>query len=349
MYSFEIKMNILLCIILLSLGCRSESTQNLIDIKWRKIMNTERPVLFSQIDSMSNGYVFSYSYLGTNQGFKILKVTDSIENIKRDILFESNDGTIRYVNVNKNNIGLIKYDFNQNTLNTSLIISNNMGKAWKNIKTPVETERAIVFTKGFMILEGNKNGTGETLKSSDMGETWNKINTLNKGFKSFHLLNYNEWYNNHVLCEGAKSFNQRNNKLVLLDAKKEHIKEFVGLKKGNSYVKIISKDKTLHGVKSKNVVKIYSLKKGEIHLKNKLNLPKSFGELRNVYVDDYFYMITGREKEIKGKTLTWVSCDKGKTWNKYKRESYQLVYNSFGKLIVKDVNNNILMGSLSVQ
>lgn len=350
MYGFEMKINIFLCFILLNLGCDNDNTQNLnlINIKWRKITNTQKPVLFCQIDSIPNGYLLSYSYSGTNQGFKIMKITDSIGTIKRDILFESNNGTIRDINVNENNIGFIKYGFNGNVLNTSLIISNDVGKIWESVETPLENERAIVFTKEFILVDGSKGGMGEVLKSLDMGETWNKINTLNKGFKSFYLLNYDKKYKNGVLCEGAKSFNQRNNKLLFMDVEKKHMEELIELKGGNSYIKIISKNRTLHGVISKNIIDIYSLKASKIYFECKITLPKLIGELRNIYMGDSCYVMTAREQEIKGKTLTWVSCDKGKTWNKYKQENHQLVYNSFGELIVKDINNNVLIGSFTV-
>lgn len=316
-----------------------------VKMEWAKIVNTGKPVNYCQIDSVSNGYVLTYSHSAAIAGgFKVMRLNTLVESdLEKVSLFESDKNTTQFVSVEGNNIGFIQHDFEENTLRSKFFLSHNLGETWEEIKTPLEGGiRNFILTEKSLLVEGSLKGTGQIFESSDAGQIWNNINTLKKGFKSFYLL-LNE--NDKALCKGSKSFNAKDSKLLLFDIENESIKEFVDFddRGGFSYLKPISKENNLHGVVNGKKLNIYSLQNEEMALKEKFRLPDDMSWVENVFLGTEYYIVTVREEELKGKTFSWISYDKGKNWQPLEHEKrLQLIYNTFGELFVIDANNNIL-------
>ncbi len=327
-------------ILFLIFGCDNEEKHSFSNnIKWKKIFKIENHVNFCQIDSVSKEYLFSYSHpLTIKGGFKI----GILKNNNITTLFKSINNTIQYISINKNKIGFVEYNFDSNTLNSTLFISSDLGRIWRKIETPLNNIRKVEFLNDFILIEGDNKGSGHIYKSSNGGKTWIEINILKQGYKDLYLMHYETTYKNSILCKGSKSFNDKNSKLLQLDIETGKLKKILDLKNGSYYFKVISRNTFMHAIVNKNKLWIYSIRKNKLKLKNRLRIPNSVGEIINIYMSEKYYFLTAREKQLKGNILTWISTNRGKTWSKYKKnEEFQLVYNTFGKLYMKNKNNII--------
>jgi hypothetical protein len=315
------------------------------EIEWTKIVNTEKPVNFCQIDSISGGYILTYSHSASiSGGLKIIRlnVNSDTKTLNSSTLFESIKNLTEFVYVANGNIGFIQSDFEENTLRSKFLFSPNLGKTWGEIKTPFDKGiTKFILTKKFLLTEGMQMGNMKVYMSSDSGKTWNEINTLKKGFKSFYILQ-NE--NEKIVCKGAKSFNEKDSKLLLFDPISKIDKELLDID-GFNYLKPISKIKNLHGIIGGHRLKVYSLTKDELILEKTISLPNKFNDVKNVFLGVDYLIITAREEKLLGKTLSWISYDFGNNWRPYEhKRGLQLVDNNLGELFMIDSNNDILQG-----
>ncbi|BDD13012.1 hypothetical protein FUAX_54440 (plasmid) [Fulvitalea axinellae] len=335
---------VILLILATIISCSSNIDSNPVKMEWTEIVNTGKPIDYCQIDSVSNGYILTYSHSpAIAGGFKIIRMNTLSEgDLEKTYLFESNNNTTQFVSVKGNDIGFVQYDFEENTLRSKFFISHNLGEIWNEIRTPLEGGmRNFILMENSLFVEGNLKGTGQTFESLNRGQTWSSINTLKKGFKSFFLL---RTANNRILCKGFKSFNYKDGKLLLFDTQNNSIQELINID-GNSfsYLKPISKEKNLHIIIDGNKLKIYSLQKEEMILREKFRLPDNTSWVENVFLDREYYIVTVREKKLTGKKISWISYDNGKNWRPLEHEKrLKLIYNTFGRLFMIDINNDIL-------
>lgn len=310
-------------------------------INWDYISNTEKPIDFCQVDSTSTGYIFSYSHsFAISGGCKIINLLNN-EGIKKDsTLYGNTNTTFSYVLAKDSIFWIVQDDFENNTLNTKLIQKFSNDSIWNEVNTPLEGLRKIITLNNVIIIEGNLGGTGRVFKSKDNGKIWEEINVLNLGLKSLDLISADK---EKILCQGSSSFNQADNKLLLLDIENHTVKILLDLKDKN-YLKPIVKSQNIFAIIEDDNIKIYSIANEKTQLINEFNYPdESFGVL-NLFIGDQYYIITGEQKERFGKTLSWKSNDKGENWIPFEQEGeYNLVYNDFGQLFMIDKQNNLLI------
>ena len=326
-------------VICLFSSCGVNKINNSIKINWDKFvsLDNQKYIDLCQIDSISDDYIITTSYI-TTFGCQILKLNSKTNNI----LFENNSSSISSITICDSLIGITSSKWVNKSSESFLNYSNDLGKSWIKIKTPLEYNRNFLIVDKVFFITGNLTGTGHVFKSFDKGQTWNEINYSEQGFKDFNLLSVGE---NNIFATGFKTNDFRDNELLFWDLKSNKIKELIGLG-GDNYIKIISKHKKLHGIIKGNNLKIYSFQKELLQLEEEFEIPHSIGDdIKNVYICDKFYIITAHEKDFRGKILSWITYNKGKNWKLYKdEEEYQLIYNSFGGLFMKDKENNILIG-----
>lgn len=326
------------------LGCSGKTMSGTSKINWQKIANTGKALDFCQLDSISDGYLLSYSCkVALGGGFKIIKMErNKLDSTswKRNVLFESKINNISYVQVKGRKIGVVQDDFEQHSLRSTLLLSFNMGQTWNEVRQPLERIRNFVLTDEYLFIEGVLAGTSQVFKSSDAGMTWNKVNMLSKGVKSFYLLH--DAAGRYIICLGSTSFNEQNRSLVLLDAKSDIFKKVLSLEK-SEYVHPINNALNLYGVLSKHNLKVYSLKDELFELKETFKLPKGIGAVDNVFLGRGCSIITAREEQLKGNFYSWISYNKGDDWKEFgRKQGLKLLQSSSGTLFMIDSNHNIL-------
>lgn len=335
--------------LILFLGCSENKDMKHVTIKWNIITNTGAPVIFCQIDSISNEYIISYSHSAAiSGGFRIMKFNTTDGSFKSDTLFESNKNTTPFVNINDNSIGFVQNDFDENTLRTKFFLSYDLGQTWNEVNTPLDGMRNFLMKDEMLIIEGNLKGSYNVFKSIDRGNIWKKIDLFKKGIRGAILIG-EDGTSGKVMFKGGigRLFSKDVRTLLLLDIEKGSIKELIDFddKGGLSYIKPISRNKNLHMITDGRKLKIYSLQDEEMVLVEKFRLPNGTRSwIENIYLGDDYYIVTVREDELVGKILSWISYDKGNSWYPFNHDKEsRLIYNSFGELFMIDVNNNVVM------
>lgn len=208
--------------------------------------------------------------------------------------------------------------------------------------------RKFFFTKYGYIIEGDLNGTNQVFYSKDIGLSWNNVNYLKKGYKSFYIL-YGDSKN--ILGYGSKTYLPKDNKLLLYNIEEEVFREVADFNSegGFGYVQPITKNKDLHIVIDDRDLVVYSFQNGEMNKLEKAKLPDNTSNwVKSVFLSEECYIISTRKNNGHGKVLSWISFNKGAEWEEFEHEKgYRLINSSSGDLFVCDNDNNILKGTLS--
>lgn len=321
-------------------------------MKWQKVYETDKPIYFcylSKIDSNNSILGISHSQ-AVSGGFEILKLNHIGNSYSTESLYKNYKShySTSFFNTIDSSIHFEQTDFDRNTLRTKLLHSKDLGISWKEVSTPVEGLRKILTTKNYWIVEGNLKGTGQTFKSNNKGASWSKINFLKKGFKNFELLEYIS-KDNIVLGKGSKSFRSEATQLLLIDLISEEIIELLEFNDlgGSNYVKPISIERNLHGIIDDNELKVYTITNNRINLLEEFDTPKGASNVKDIYLGRDYYIITCREDDLKGETLSWISYDNGNNWDAFEHKAqFQLVSNDFGELIIHNKQNEILISKI---
>lgn len=342
----KIKIVFILALLLIIVGCKSNAQKtDRVNVKWNKIINTQKNVSFIQIDSAENRYIVSYAHsLAISGGFKIIEVgmDSGITNTKT--LLAHPDHTIQWVRVKDNSIGFVRYDFDKNTLNTTLFTSQDLGDHWDTLQTPLQGIRRFEFLPSYLVIEGMLDGGIHIFKSYDKTE-WQEINVLKLGYKGIYLLRQS-LYENKIFCEVDRTYNNRAGKLALVNIEHSTIKELLKIGSENAYLTPICKNKNLCAIIDDKKISIYSYQKESLSLEQKFNIPKGVEAVKNLYMDESIYFITCEEKGMQGKELSWISYNKGADWIPFEQEiELKLVFNAFGELWAINNNNDLLKGS----
>lgn len=337
----QMKNSIIIILTILLYGCANTPKTKSAVINWDYISNTEKPIDFCQVDSTSTGYIFSYSHsFAISGGCKIINLLNK-EGIKKDsTLYGNTNTTISYVLSKDSIFWIVQDDFENNTLNTKLLQKFSNDSIWNEVDTPLEGIRKITSLNNAIIIEGNLEGTGRVFKSINNGKSWKEINVLNLGLKSLYLI-YAE--KDKILCQGSTSFNDADSKLLLLDIEKQSIEILLDLN-DKKYLKPIVKNQNIFATIGDDKVNIYSIVNEKTQLIKEFNYPDESIDVLNLFMSDQYYIITGEQKERFGKTLSWISNDKGESWIPFEQEGeFKLVYNDFGQLFMLDKQNNLLI------
>jgi len=324
-------------------GCSNLSKTEKIDISWEKILNTNKPVEFCQIDSLKDCILLSYSYpLVIGGGSKIIKVNNNKE---KSILYAIEGHVINSIDLRLDKIIFNEVDFDKNTLNSTLVISYDSGKSWCIIKTPLRSIRNNYFIGKKIIIEGNKDGVGGVFIKEDNRE-WINLNTLKMGYKSFFILGR---VKNDIICKAFRSFNYRDGELLLYNTETKQVIYLLGFNATyENYLKPINTNNNLYCIVNGRQVSTYILKSDKLIFKYKMKLPKGVSIVQNIYMKENCIIVTARNEGFKGVNLSWISYDKGNNWLPYlQNEGYELIYCSFGELFMKNKNNNVIKGTLS--
>ncbi len=329
------------------ISCDNYEIKNPSLIKWNEVANIERGKIidFCQIDSIANNYVISLSFFPGTGGIHIFK-TNSKDSVIDNIVFEGKTKNyISSVHITDSVIHLSRGGWEDKVFKSSFLYSKDLGESWNEINTPLEFIRKFIFTKNLLFAEGNLGGTTRIIKSSDNGKNWEEIDCLKIGLKQFRLIASlgNE---GEILGFGLHTFSIKDTKLLLFNSKENNFIELEDMG-GENYIKPISKNKYLHGIINNGKIDTYIIQNKKLHYQEKIKTPKGISEIKNIYLGDSFYIITARQKELKGMTLSWISYDKGVRWQPYRQEEeYQLISNSFGGLFMRNKDNNIMKGEL---
>ncbi|ATL49377.1 hypothetical protein COR50_20560 [Chitinophaga caeni] len=341
----RIKIFILIFSCMIIAGCHQHTAFNPANIELTKIAKIPNNIEFCQIDSVSDGYLISYSRsFAKGGGCGVIKVINSDANINIS-LYESDSSTISSIDVDGNNIFFIRNDFSEKKLRTLLFSSQDLGRNWTVINTPLGTIRKFLKVDDFLYVEGSIEGTGRFFKSSGTGNFWVEINTLEEGFKSLYLLNKSS-SGAHLVCMGSYSFNQGDNRGLLFNTERKTFKSIVNLGDNPIYLKPTSKDTKLHAFLEGGVIMIYSLE-NDFHLQNKITLPDDLN-ITNLYIDVESDLMAVSNRNVKNRANEiWISFDKGQHWAPYEHEdSLNLISSSFGALFMIDVDGNIYRGNI---
>lgn len=327
-------------------GCHRHRISDPASIELEEIAKIPDNIEFCQIDSVSDGYFISYSRsFSKGGGCGLMKVTDN-DTIMNTLLYESDKGTISSVDVEENNILFIRNDFSGRTLRTLLFFSHDSGHNWTIVSTPLGTIREFLKVGNSLYVEGSVDGTGKFFKSSDMGNSWVEINTLEKGLKSFYLLSKSS-SESHLICIGSYSFNQRDNRILLFNTEKNSFKSVANLDDNAIYLKSNSRTSEVYAFLERNTVKIYSFE-NKFRLKSKISLPDYLADIGNVYINAELYLIAVSTRNPRNSEHeVWMSFDKGESWTLYEHNSsINLVSSSFGALFMNDEDGNVYRGYL---
>lgn len=335
------KYTIIIILAIFIYGCTNTPKTNSIVINWNYISNTEKPIDFCQVDSTNIGYIFSYSHsFAISGGCKVknLSYKDGIK--KESTLFENANKIFSYVLSKDSIFWIVQNDFENNTLSTKLLQKFRNDSIWYEVDTPLEGIRNIMSLNNVIIIEGNLEGSGRVFKSINNGKIWKEINFLNLGLKSLFIISAEK---DKILCQGSTSFNNADSKLLLLDIEKQSIEILLDLN-NKKYLKPIVKNQNFFATLGDDKVNIYSIVNEKTQLIREFNYPDESIDVLNLFLSDQYYIITGEQKERIGKTLSWISNDKGESWVPFEQEGeYKLVYNDFGQLFMLDKQNNLLI------
>jgi len=334
--------------IILVIGCKSNQAPTT-SITWEKVYETNKPIYFcylSKINSNNSILGFSHSQ-AVSGGFEILKLNHYENNISTESLYKNYKPhySTSFFNAIDSSIYFVQTDFDRNTIRTKLLHSEDLGRSWKEVSTPVEGLRKILITKNYWVVEGNLHGTGQTFKSNNAGVSWNKINFLKKGFKNFELLEHIP-QDNLIIGKGSKSYRSEDTQLLLIDLMSEEIIELLEFNDlgGANYVKPISIKGNLHGIIDDDELKVYTITNNRINLLEEFDTPKGASNVKDIYMGMDYYIITCREDDLRGKTLSWISYDNGNNWIDFEHENqFKLISNDFGELIIHNGQNEILI------
>lgn len=331
----------------LLVSCLNSKMGSTKHIEWTKIYNTAGDVDFCHIDydsAQHKQYLISYSHPFTaGGGLDIVRICVKNYGITFDTLFAHQKNVLSFVNVQTDIIGFIEIGFENNTLSTTLFFSFNDGVNWTKKETPLSSIRKFYAFKSSLVAEGNLNGTGQVFKSNDLGKHWENV-AFSPRYKSFFLTG-SRISDTEIFCIGSTEFNDRKNKLLLFNIKNGLVNELLDIKTVNSFVQPISKDKNIYLITNGNRAKLYSYKAGKMTLAHEFSLPPKTTEVRNFFMLDTLYMLTGETSD--GKTFSWISFQRGETWNKYhEKQGFKLIFNSDGELFMSDKSNNILHGAI---
>lgn len=318
---------------------------------WKKLLNTEIASDYCKIDSINNGYIISYSHSpAVSGGFKIIKLIKSNDSndflIK--VLLEDSNNTLSSSKLYKNKLGCISVNFDKNTLQSNYLYSDNLGKVWDTLKSSIKNIRKFIIDGQYTIFEGYQNGVTQIFSFDSVNKNWRQINYFNKGFKDFSLLdNYNISKENDILCSGSKGYNFKSNELFIYNVKTDSILKLLDLNNDDKFLIPISKGEKMFSVINKNNIKVYLSKGNSFCLLNKFKTPTNTNDVQELYMSDSFYLITATNlNELKSKSLTWISYDKGENWMPfYQERGIKLIDNSFGIVTVIDNDNNILLSN----
>lgn len=336
------KNSIIIIIAIVIWGCANKPKTISVVMNWDCISNTGKSTDFCQVDSSNNGYIFSYSHsFAISGGCKVVNLSDKEGIVKDSILYECENASFSCVLAKDNVLWILQDDFISNTLSTKLIQKFGNDSVWNEVNTPLEGIRKILSLNDVIIIEGNLDGTGRVYTSKDNGLKWNEINVLNLDLKNLYLLSAEK---GKALCQGSTSFKEADNKLFLLDIEKQSIKILLDLK-DKKYLKPILNSENVFAIIEDDKVNVYSLENERIHLMKEFNCPDESADVLNLFMSDQYYIITGKQKEMFGKTLSWISNDKGENWFPFEQErEFMLIYNDFGQLFMMDKQNNLLIG-----
>lgn len=327
-------------------GCKSNAQKtDEVNVRWNKIINTQNNVSFIQVDSAENGYIISYAHSTViSGGFKIIEAKINNGKTHTKVLLEHPNHTIQWVKVRDNTIGFVCFDFDKNTLNSTLVKSTDLGNHWDTMQVPLQVIRRFDFLPSYIVVEGTLDGSTYIYRYNNKVE-WSEINAAKFGYKDIYLLHRNT-NEDKMFCVVDKTYNNRAGKLALVNIEHSTIKELLKIGSENVYLTPICKNENLCAIIDDKKISIYSYKKELLTLEQKFNIPKGVEAVKNLYMDESIYFITCEEKGMQGKELSWISYNKGADWIPFKQEiELKLVFNGLGELWAINNNNDLLKGS----
>lgn len=290
---------------------------------------------------MTGGYIFSYANPeAVGGGFEVVQLKDDDTTSTEVLLAGGSRESIQYVQKVDSFIGIVRYDFQQNTLRTTFLYSLDFGKHWDTLNNPLSGLRKFLTVNGEIFIEGDLGGATNIFRADRNWQNWAGVDLLSQGFKYISFVSSID--KRHVLCEGSESYNHKNSKLILFDIDNESFKDLLDIDNHNGYIKPVSADHSLHAIINSGKIELYSFHDDKMHLLDQIKKPRQTDYVRNLYVSDSLYIISSEEIKSEGKTLSWISYDKGDTWLPfYHNEEYRMVTNDFGSVIMIDKNNNV--------
>lgn len=335
------------CLILITFSCsknqKSIEDSEKLEVGLTPLIQVADKLNYLKIDTLSNGYLVSYSKSMVNSGgytINKLGVTG-----KSTILIQSPLNSMQNVNIEKAFISFIENNFKKDKLRSELMYSSDHGKTWKSLKTPLESIRTFFWTNEYLILEGNLNGSGQVVVSYNNGKNWRNYNYLSENIKSFYLIDYID--NKKILFRGYKSYNDKDGFLSLLDVKKNHFKTLTTIKDDSHVVKVNNKDKSLYCLYNDRKALIYTIKDDLQKKEFEFQLPSKTKQIEELYFNESCLIISVSNNTVGEQIATWISHNKGKSWNLFKPwKNFRLVNNTLGAIFVMDEHNMIYKGEL---
>lgn len=331
------------------IGCTSSDTNEERGnghIVWSKVLTTGKATDFFQIDSISGAMLISYGHsFALSGGYRIIEMQTDGNIRKKHLIYAHPKHSIVYLSVKDSSVGFIRVDFDKNTFNSNLIMSYDLGTTWDTIQTPVEPIKVAILNS-FMLVEGTIGAINHVFRI-DTNKKWSEIDVRKLGYLDLRLLKKSS-PDGKIFCLVDKEYNYRDTRLALLDARKETVSEILELSGLTPYLAPISKEDNLHVIIDEKKIRIYRFENGLMKVIDKFRVPKHTQSIENLYIGKDFFIITCLEDVIPGKTLSWISYDRGKHWMVYEQErEMKLVYNSFGRLYMTDKFNNLLQGKMA--
>lgn len=318
----------------LLLSCNSTSYLQLPSIKWTQVDKAEKRVDFCQLDSVGKEIILSFSHPYTIGGGYQVKLMG-----KQYTLLSSNSRIIDWLFSTDTCIWISETNFESNTLKTNLLKKGTTTNSLDTINNPLEGLRKVLVIKNKIVIEGNLEGTGHIYYSSINDISWKEINSLQQGFKSVELVGV---FKDDLLAIGSKKFNYQDNYLLKIDLETGRFRNLIDIDE-SSIIRPVSIRKDLILAVNGSAAKVYSVNDVKAELNDKFKLPNGITDIKNFYLSDTYYILTAKEDKSLGRTLSWITLDKGKNWHPLEHEhEYQLLYNPIGQIFMVDKNNNIM-------
>lgn len=302
---------------------------------------------FCEVHKLSEGFLACWSEEVTRGGqSSIMKISNDQNSVSPKQLYHRNDATLSHFNRYDSCWGFVQEDFDSNTINSSIFLSTNNGLNWNMLESSFINARNFFVLDSIIIMEGNVLGTGQAgvFKSEDLGITWQKIQYQNYNYKNLIL---NEKMDEFIICTASRDFYDKQSVIVLLnmtDGKLTEIKKI----KNQKYFRLISNIKNSFATIDENTISVFKIENNSMNQLNKIKLPDNISLIQNIYVDSNYCIITAINKGKYSKYLSWISWTNGQYWDILGGNlQYELVYNNFGALIMKDDDNNVLIDSIS--
>ncbi|MBL7691089.1 MAG: hypothetical protein JNM41_05825 [Flavipsychrobacter sp.] len=321
-------------------GCRITSSPKEKSIKWRTIFHERFDVDYCKIDSVKNSLVLALeAYVSRGGGYRILtleKQSDG-EYLGKPIA-ESSRNTMMHFGQFKDFLGFVSVDFEENTIRTKLISIDTAGDMTE-VRLPLDCPITFLQSPGHLVVEGVSGAFTEVVISNDNGANWTIFNYEQSGYKSVKILFVKDDF---LYLVGARSFKGGNTllKLNLMSYKVEEIEHVEICEDWNFFMPIARSNEFYAFVNGQEIL-LYKFDDDSLVLHKRINLPKKIGNAENMFVSDGLYVVTASVPQIHGKVHSWISSDSGEHWTPYKhKEGFKLVYNTVGRLIMRDVNND---------